>query len=141
MSKMNITKKYLTDLVYKVNGAAIEVHKQLGPGLLESIYHKCMKKELQLRNISFQSQVTIKVNYKGILLDTELRCDLLVENILPVELKAVENILPIHEAQLMTYMKILNVPEGLLINFNVTNIFNEGQKTYVNKSYSDLIDE
>jgi len=137
---MKITKSDLTDLVYKVNGAAIEVHKQLGPGLLESVYHKCLKKELELRDIKFQSEVVVSVNYKGLKLDTELRCDLVVEGILPVELKAVQSVLPVHEAQLMTYMNLLNSPEGLLINFNVTNIFKEGQKTYVNDLYRDLDD-
>ncbi len=137
---MKITKSYLTDLVYKVNGAAIEVHKQLGPGLLESVYHKCLKKELELRDIKFQSEVVVSVNYKGLKLDTELRCDLVVEGILPVELKAVQSVLPVHEAQLMTYMNLLNSPEGLLINFNVTNIFKEGQKTYVNDLYRDFDD-
>ena len=135
---MRLTKSYLTNLVYKVNGAAIEVHKQLGPGLLESVYHKCLIKELSLRNISFKSELIVKVDYKGLELDTELRCDLFIENVLPVELKAVERILPIHEAQLMTYMKLLNAAEGLLINFNVTNIFKEGQKTYVNELYRNL---
>jgi GxxExxY protein len=133
-----VTKSYLKDLIYKVNGAAIEVHKALGPGLLESVYHKCMKHELCLRNINFQSELIIPVNYKGIEIEAELRCDLFVENILPVELKAIEGILPIHEAQLMTYMKLLEVPEGLLLNFNVTNIFNEGQRTYVNELYRNL---
>jgi len=133
-----ITKSDLKDLIYKVNGAAIEVHKALGPGLLESVYHKCMKHELSLRNISFQSELIIPVIYKGIDIEAELRCDLFIENILPVELKAIEGILPIHEAQLMTYMKLLEAPEGLLLNFNVTNIFKEGQRTYVNELYRDL---
>ena len=135
---METTKSYLKDLVYKVNGAAIEVHKELGPGLLESVYHKCLKKELTLRGIQFQSELAVKVNYKGLELDTELRCDLLIEGVLPVELKAVEFIHPVHEAQLMTYMKLLEAPKGLLINFNVTNIFSEGQKTYVNELYRTL---
>ena len=137
---MKITKKYLTDLVYQVNGAAIEVHKTIGPGLLESVYHKCLKKELSLRNIKFQSELVVPVHYKGIDLDTELRCDLFVENILVVELKAVEYLMPVHEAQVLTYMKLLKVPEGLLINFNVVNIFKEGQKTYVNELYRVLED-
>jgi GxxExxY protein len=139
-NKMELTKNYLKDLIYKVNGAAIEVHKQLGPGLLESVYHKCLKRELELRDIQFQSEVVVSVNYKGLKLDTELRCDLVIEGVLPVELKAVQNILPVHEAQLMTYMNLLNSPEGLLINFNVTNIFKEGQKTYVNELYRDIDD-
>ena len=119
---MEISKTYLTDLVYKVNGAAIEVHKALGPGLLESVYHKCLKKELTIRGISFQSELLVPVSYKGLEIDTELRCDLFVENILVVELKAIESILPIHEAQILTYMKLLTVPKGLMINFNTVNI-------------------
>jgi len=135
---MIITKKYLKDLVYRVTGAAIEVHKALGPGLLESVYHKCMKHELSIRNISFQSELIVPVNFKGIELDAELRCDLFVENILPVELKATEGINPIYEAQLMTYMKLLNAPEGLLLNFNVPYLFKDGQRTYVNELYRNL---
>ncbi|VAX21807.1 hypothetical protein MNBD_IGNAVI01-555, partial [hydrothermal vent metagenome] len=126
------------DLIYKVNGAAIEVHKALGPGLLESVYHKCMKHELSNRGIKFQSELIVAINYKGIEVDAELRCDLFVEDILPVELKATDGINPIHEAQIMTYMKLLNVPEGLLLNFNVTNLFKEGQRTYVNELYRTL---
>ncbi len=135
---MKVTKTYLKDLIYQVNGAAIEVHKALGPGLLESVYHKCLKHELLGRGISFQSEVIIPIEYKGLELIADLRCDLFVENILTVELKAVDVILPIHEAQLITYMKLLKSPEGLLLNFNVTHIFTEGQKTYVNELYRGL---
>ena len=135
---MGISKTYLTDLLYQVNGAAIEVHKALGPGLLESVYHKCLKKELTIKGISFQSELLVPVSYKGLEIDTELRCDLFVENILVVELKAIESILPIHEAQILTYMKLLTVPKGLMINFNTVNIFREGQKTYVNELYRSL---
>jgi GxxExxY protein len=135
---MEITKTYLKDLVYRVNGAAIEVHKALGPGLLESVYHKCLKHELYLRNISFTSELIIPVNYKGIEIDAELRCDFFVENILPVEIKATDGINPVHEAQLLTYMKLLHVPEGLLLNFNTVNLFKDGQRTYVNERYRYL---
>ena len=135
---MKITKTYLKNLVYRVTGAAIEVHKSLGPGLLESVYHKCLKHELSIRNIHFQSELKVPVTYKGLDIDTELRCDLFVENILTVELKAVEYVLPVHEAQILTYMKLLESPEGLLINFNVVNLFSEGQKTYVNELYRNL---
>lgn len=135
---MEITKSYLKNLVYQVNGAAIEVHRELGPGLLESVYHRCMKEELKARNIRFQSELFVPVKYKGVDLDAELRCDLFIENILAVELKAVETILPIHEAQLITYMKLLNVPKGLLINFNTTHIYKEGQRTFVNELYRKL---
>lgn len=95
-------------------------------------------KELEMRNIPFESEFVIPINYKGLEFDTELRCDILIDNILPVELKAVEEIHPVHEAQLLTYMKLLKAPEGLLINFNVTNIFYEGQRTYVNERFSLL---
>jgi GxxExxY protein len=135
---MEVTKSYLKDLVYKVNGAAIEVHKELGPGLLESVYHRCLKEELRAKNIRFQSELFVPVSYKGIDLDAELRCDLFVENILAVELKAVETILPIHEAQIISYMKLLNVPKGLLINFNTTHIYEKGQRTFVNELYRHL---
>lgn len=137
---MQVTKSYLKDLVYQVNGAAIEVHKALGPGLLESVYHKCMKKELIIRGLHFQSEMLVPVHYKGLQIDTELRCDFFVEDTLVVELKAVETILPIHEAQIITYMKLLKSPEGLMINFNTKNIFQDGQKTYVNEFYRLLED-
>ena len=133
---MELTKTYLTDLIYKVNGAAIEIHKALGPGLLESVYHKCMVHEL--KGVRFKSELSIPVNYKGLNIDVDLRCDLLIENSLIVEFKSVEKVLPIHIAQLMTYMKLLKLPIGLMINFNCTHIFTEGQKTYVNELYEEL---
>ena len=135
---MEITKSLLKDITYQVNGAAIEVHKALGPGLLESVYHKCLMHELHLRNIEFKSEMIVPVNYKGLDVVTELRCDFFVENILIVEIKSVESILPIHEAQLITYMKLLKSPKGLMINFNVLNIYNDGQKTYVNELFRNL---
>jgi GxxExxY protein len=135
-----MTKIYLKDLIYQVNGAAIEVHKHIGPGLLESVYHKCLIKELSIRGINFETELVIPINYKGINIEADLRCDLFVEKKLIVELKAIEKILPIHEAQLLTYMKLLEIPIGLIINFNVTNIYKEGQKTYVNELYRQLED-
>ena len=135
-----ITKKYLTDLIYQVNGAATEVHKRIGAGLLESIYHQCMIKELTLRGINFQSELKIPVEYKGLELESDLRCDLFIENCLVLELKAVDKIIPIHIAKLISYMKLLESPIGLMINFNVTNIYHEGQKTYVNERYRLLED-
>jgi len=133
-----ITKEYLTDLVYRVNGAAIEVHKHLGPGLLESIYHKCMIRELTLRGINFQSELIIPFEYKGLKLESDLRCDLFIENCLVLELKATNKVIPINVAILMSYMNHLEAPIGLMINFNVENIFHQGQKTYVNSLYSRL---
>ena len=133
-----ITKSYLKDLTYQVNGAAIEVHKHWGPGLLEDVYHQYLKEELTIRGINFQSELVVPVDYKGLEVESKLRCDLLVENCLVLELKAHEAILPIHEAQLMTYMKLLKVPKGILFNFNVTNLYKDGQKTFVNEYYRDL---
>jgi len=102
-----MTKKYLNDLTYKVIGCAIEVHKHLGPGLLESIYEKCFLRELTLRGIENKSQIWVPLQYKGIQLDTELRLDVLVEDVLCVEIKAQEGLLPIHDAVLLSYMQML----------------------------------
>ena len=134
-----ITRSELDALEYQITGACIEVHKHLGPGLLESVYQKCLSRELQLRNISFKSEHIISVHYKGVMLDTALRTDFLIGSDLLVELKAVESILPIHEAQILTYMKLLKVPKGLLINFNCTNIIHQGKKSYVNEFYRELL--
>lgn len=136
----NVTKTQLKDLVYQVNGAAIEVHKRLGPGLLETVYHQCLIKELEIRSINFISECNIPINYKGFELESKLRCDILVENSLVVELKALAQMNPIYEAQLLTYMNLLEKPIGLLINFNVKNIYYEGQQTYVNEIYNTLWD-
>ena len=137
---MNYTRQDLKDLVYKVNGAAIEVHKCLGPGLLESVYHKCLIQELQLRNIKFQSELAIPILYKGIEVNAELRCDFLIEDKLIVELKSVTEMKPIFTAHILSYMNLLKVPMGLMINFNVTNIYKEGQKTYISSLYNELWD-
>jgi GxxExxY protein len=102
-----------------VIGAAIEVHKQLGPGLLESTYEECLCHELHLRGIQFQRQLDLPVLYKGLKLDCGYRLDLLVEDTVVVELKALEQILPVHEAQLLTYLRLAQKSVGLLINFNV----------------------
>ena len=102
-----------------VIGAAIEVHKILGPGLLESAYEECLCHELGLRAIRFERQKELPIEYKGITLDCGYRLDVVVENKLILELKAVDALEPIHEAQLLTYLKLTGIPLGLLINFNV----------------------
>jgi GxxExxY protein len=135
---MNWTKKLIDELTYELIGAAIEVHKELGPGLLESVYQSCYECELESRHFSFVSQKEIPITYKERNIDAKLRLDLLVEDIIVVELKAVEELANIHQAQLLTYMKLLQKPKGLLINFNCTNIFKEGQKTMVNHIYNNL---
>jgi len=99
-------------------GAAIEVHRDKGPGLIESIYEWCLTKELQLQDISCVSQKPVEISYKGFTKPEDLRFDILVEDCLLIESKSVAKILPIHKAQLLSYMKLLNVPIGLLINFN-----------------------
>lgn len=102
----------------KVIGAAIEVHRLKGPGLLESIYHKCLAHELALQQVPFETEKLVRVEYKGHVFHEPLRLDLIVDGCLIVELKAVEQVLPIHKAQLLSYMKLLNIPIGLLINFH-----------------------
>jgi GxxExxY protein len=137
---MRITKKYLDDLTYRIIGCAIEVHKFLGPGLLESTYLKCFCHELSIKNIDHLDQIAVPLNYKGLQLETEFRLDSLVQQLVVVELKAMDGILPVHEAQLLTYMKLLQKPKGVLINFNCLNIFQNGQKTFVNEYYANLPD-
>jgi GxxExxY protein len=106
-------------LTEKIIGAAIEVHKALGPGLMENIYEECLCYELKLRGLSFQRQVEVPLFYKGKNLGCGYRLDLLVEETVILELKCVERILPVHQAQLLTYLKLMKKPVGLLINFNV----------------------
>ena len=108
------------ELTERVIGAAIEVHRALGPGLLESAYEECLCHELRLRGISFQRQVPLPVNYKGVKLDCGYRVDLIVENVLVLELKCLEHVLPVHEAQLLTYLKLTGTRVGLILNFNVS---------------------
>ncbi|MCB9420673.1 MAG: GxxExxY protein [Ardenticatenaceae bacterium] len=103
----------------EIIGAAIEVHKQLGPGLLESAYEECLAYEFTLRQIPFERQKPLPVVYKGVQLDVGYRLDLLVGGLVVVELKAVEKFAPIHEAQMITYLKLTNCKLGLLLNFNV----------------------
>ena len=100
-------------------GAALEVHRHLGPGLLESAYEECLCHELRLRGLSFQRQVDLPVDYKGLKLNCGYKIDLLVQDEVILELKAVEKLLPIHQAQLLTYLKLAHKKVGLLINFNV----------------------
>ena len=102
-----------------VIGCAIEVHKHLGPGLLESAYEACLAHELRAAGICFEVEYPVAVHYKGVVLDCGYRLDLFVENRLVVELKTVDVLLPIHEAQLLTYMKLSGASKGLLLNFNV----------------------
>jgi GxxExxY protein len=133
-----ITKPYLNDLSYKIVGCAIEVHRHLGPGLLESIYHECLKQEFFIRGLSYKTQLLVPIAYKGLSLDADYRLDFLLEDEIVLELKAMEGILPVHEAQLLTYMKLLQKGKGILINFNCPNIVKEGTKQMVNEYFSKL---
>ena len=101
-----------------VIGAAIEVHRIKGPGLIEEIYKKCLGRECELRNIPYVKELRAFLEYKGLVFEEPLRLDILIDDVLILELKAVEKVLPIHKAQLLSYMKLLNKPVGLLINFH-----------------------
>ena len=104
---------------HKVIGAAIEVHRALGPGLLESAYQSCLCRELECRGIPFRRQVSVDIDYRGVLVKDAYRIDILVAELVVVELKSVEKIDPVHESQLITYLRLTNLWLGLLINFNV----------------------
>lgn len=117
-----ITQKYINDVSYKIVGCAIEVHKNLGPGLLESVYHSCLIEELKNNDLQVQSQTQVPVIYKGKDLGGILKLDLLINNVVIVELKAVEAMIPLYSAQLLSYLKLTKMPKGLLINFNCENI-------------------
>lgn len=106
------------ELTREVIGAGVEVHRVLGPGLLESVYEKCLRRELELRGLSVLRQQEVEINYKGFVFTEELRFDLLVEGCLLVEVKAVQEVNPLYKAQLLSYMKLLDVPLGLLMNFH-----------------------
>jgi GxxExxY protein len=124
----------INQLTEQIIGAAIEVHRAFGPGLLESVYQDCMTVELKLRNLPFEPQKPVALAYKGFLVGTELKIDLLVANLVVVELKSVATLLPVHEAQLLTYLKLTKCPVGLLINFNVP-ILKRGIKRMLNTSF------
>lgn len=110
----------------------------MGRGLLENVYHHCMIEELKDRKINFSTEMKIPVLYKNKQLNVDFRCDLFIENCMVVELKATNEMHPVFEAQLLTYMNLLKAPKGILINFNCANIFNEGQKTFVNDVFKKL---
>ena len=108
-----------THLTHEILAAAIEVHRHLGPGLLESAYQVCLCRELRARGIAFDSQVTLPLRYRDVDVDCGYRLDLIIEKAVIVEVKAVNKVLPVHRAQLLTYLKLTNIHLGLLINFNV----------------------
>ncbi len=119
-----------SELSNKIIGCAIEAHRNLGPGLLESTYEQCLAHELKLNGIRFMLQQPLPAEYKGIRLDCGYRVDILVEDEVILELKSVEELKGIHEAQLLTYMKLANIRQGFLINFNVKKL-KEGLKSFI----------
>jgi GxxExxY protein len=122
-----------SELTERIIGAAIEVHRHLGPGLLESAYEECLCHELNLNGLRFQRQVSLPVSYKGLRLDCAYRLDLLVEDLVIVEIKALDEMAPIHQAQLLTYLKAAGKQIGLLMNFNVA-MLKDGLKQVINDS-------
>lgn len=131
---MNITrseKLQINDVTGKIIGAAVEVHKAFGPGLLESVYEDCMAVELKLQRLTFERQKPVSLIYKGHEVGADLKIDFLVADLIVVELKSVLALLPIHEAQLLTYLKLTGCPAGLLINFNVP-LLTKGVKRMLN---------
>jgi GxxExxY protein len=118
------------ELSNKVIGCALEVHKALGPGLMKSVYEKCLSFELTNSGLRNETQKALPVNYKDIQIDCGYRIDILVEDKLIVELKSVDKVLPIHQSQILTYMKLAGVSTGLLLNFNVTKL-RDGIKRFV----------
>ncbi|WP_158728445.1 MULTISPECIES: GxxExxY protein [unclassified Flavobacterium] len=135
-----MTKKEITQLSYEIIGYAIKVHKKLGPGLLEKIYEECLKYELEKNGYNVKQQLNIEIDYYDLELAHPLRLDLLVNDAIVVELKTVEKFHPIDEAKLLTYMKLLGMPQGLLINFNTINI-SKSCKPLINEYFLRLPDE
>lgn len=135
-----MTKKEVTQLSYEITGLAIKVHKALGSGLLESVYEKCLKYELTKNGFNVQQQLSVPVLYEDVIIETELRLDLLVNDCVIVELKVIEKVFPVFEAQLITYMRLLKKPQGLLINFFTENI-TKSMKPFVNEYFKMLPDQ
>ncbi|HEY5461634.1 MAG TPA: GxxExxY protein [Hanamia sp.] len=132
-----MTKREVTQLSYEITGLAIKVHKALGPGLLESVYERCLKYELVKNGYDVKQQMNVPVAYDSVIIDADLRLDLLVNDCVVVELKAIENVSPVEEAKLLTYMKLLQKPQGLLINFFTENI-TKSMKPFVNEYFRML---
>lgn len=135
-----VTKRMVTKLSYEIVGCAIKVHKALGPGLLESVYEQCLKYELEKQGHRVERQKVVPIVYDDLLMDSSLRFDLLVDNLIVVELKAIETVPPVEEAKLLTYMKLLERPQGLMINFFTDNI-TRSMKPFVNEFFRELPDE
>ncbi len=121
---METKKTEINKLTEKIIGLVIEVHRNLGPGLLENVYKKCLSYELKQAKIDFELEKELPIYYKGIKIDCNYRLDIIINKILILELKSVDKLMPVHEAQILTYMKLTNTPVGLLINFNEAIVIN-----------------
>jgi len=121
----------LEELTYQIRGAAMEVHKEIGPGLLESAYQQCLCRELSLRKLKFDTEMPLPIRYKGMLLDCGYRLDIVVEEKIVLELKSVEELTDLHEAQLLSYLRLGGYELGMLMNFNVP-VIKDGIKRFVN---------
>lgn len=132
---MRLTQKFINEIAYRVVGCAINVHKEIGPGLLESIYEDCFVIECQIEGLNIEKQKEIRICYKDQIIERKFRLDVLVEDLIIVELKAVESLNKIHQAKLISHLNITRKPKGLLINFNCLNIVNEGLVPLVNEIF------
>jgi GxxExxY protein len=132
--------KRINALTYNINGGAIDIHRRFGPGLFESVYHTCMEWELKDRGLKFLSGEVLPLSYKKRQIDAAFELDLFVEGLVVVEIKAVKQLAPIHDAQLLTYLKLTDAPIGLLMNFNVPLLTGGGIKRLVNPSH-DIVSE
>jgi GxxExxY protein len=132
-----ISQKYINEVSYKIIGCAIEVHKHLGPGLLESVYEACFIEEMRNNGLDIRSQVYVPVQYKGKDLGGTLKLDLIVNDLIIVEEKAVDQMIPLYKAQLLSYLKLAKKPKGLLINFHCENI-KEQLVSLVTEEYAKL---
>ena len=135
------SKRYIDELSYEIIGAAIRVHREMGPGLKEAVYEECMTLELKELDISYVQQFRFRPTYKGIQLQSTSVIDLLVEDQIVVELKSVTSLQKVHEAQLLNYLNLLQKPKGILLNFNCFNLTSDGKRTFVTDHYADLPDE
>lgn len=132
-----VKKEEVNNIAFKIVGCAIEVHSQLGPGLLESVYHECLLDELRRRGLIAESQVQVPINYKGKVLAHPLIIDILVNDLVIIEIKVVETIHPVHKAQLLSYLKLTGKPKGLLINFHTDKLVN-GITHMVSEKFASL---
>jgi len=133
-----ITQKHIDFLTKEIIGCAIEIHKELGPGLLESAYEKCMIYLLRKKGFKVESQLEVPIMFQDLLVDRGYRLDLLVESLIIVELKTIIEFIPLNKAQLLTHLRFMKKPKGILINFHCSNIFYEGQQTFVTREYAKL---